>query len=123
MSRGEGWVVRRRKGPGEEAKSARCARGTKLPPKEFRLLCRCRKTPFVLLTSAGSQPARRIETKRSTTMRFMVIVKTDKNSEAGVMPSTELLTAMGKFNEEMVKASVMLARAGLLPRPTTPPLT
>ena len=46
-------------------------------------------------------------------MRFMVIVKADGNSEAGVMPSTELLTAMGKFNEEMVKAGVMLAGEGL----------
>src|ERR1700694_4008127 len=49
------------------------------------------------------------------TMGFMVIVKADKNSEAGVMPSTELLTAMGKFNEEMVKAGVMLAGEGLHP--------
>ncbi len=48
-------------------------------------------------------------------MRFMVIVKADKSSEAGVMPSTELLTAMGKFNEEMVKAGVMLAGEGLHP--------
>jgi len=48
-------------------------------------------------------------------MRFMVIVKADRNSEAGVMPSTELLTAMGKFNEEMVKAGVMLAGEGLHP--------
>src|SRR3984885_14609517 len=48
-------------------------------------------------------------------MRFMVIVKADKNSESGVMPSTELLTAMGKFNEEMVKAGVMLAGEGLHP--------
>ena len=48
-------------------------------------------------------------------MRFMVIVKASKNSEAGVMPSTELLTAMGKFNEEMVKAGVMLAGEGLHP--------
>ncbi len=48
-------------------------------------------------------------------MRFMVIVKADKNSETGVMPSTELLTAMGKFNEEMVKAGVMLAGEGLHP--------
>jgi hypothetical protein len=48
-------------------------------------------------------------------MRFMVIVKADKNSEAGAMPSTELLTAMGKFNEEMVKAGVMLAGEGLHP--------
>ena len=48
-------------------------------------------------------------------MRFMVIVKADKNSEAGMMPSTELLTAMGKFNEEMAKAGVMLAGEGLHP--------
>ena len=48
-------------------------------------------------------------------MRFMVIVKADKNSEAGVMPSTEMLTAMGKFNEEMVKAGVLLAGEGLHP--------
>jgi hypothetical protein len=48
-------------------------------------------------------------------MRFMVIVKADKSSEAGIMPSTELLTAMGKFNQEMVKAGVMLAGEGLHP--------
>jgi hypothetical protein len=48
-------------------------------------------------------------------MRFMVIVKADSNSEAGIIPSTELLTAMGKFNEEMVKAGVMLAGEGLHP--------
>ena len=48
-------------------------------------------------------------------MRFMVIVKADQNSEAGVMPSTELLTAMGRFNEEMVEAGVLLAGEGLHP--------
>ena len=48
-------------------------------------------------------------------MRFMVIVKADKNSEAGIMPSREILTAMGKFNEELVKAGVMLAGEGLHP--------
>jgi hypothetical protein len=48
-------------------------------------------------------------------MRFMVIVKASKDSEAGVMPSTELLTAMGKFNEEMVKAGIMEAGEGLHP--------
>jgi hypothetical protein len=45
----------------------------------------------------------------------MVIVKANKDSEAGAMPSTELLTAMGKFNEEMVKAGVMQAGEGLHP--------
>jgi hypothetical protein len=48
-------------------------------------------------------------------MRFMVIVKATKDSEAGVMPSTELLAAMGKYNEELVKAGVMLAGEGLHP--------
>jgi hypothetical protein len=46
-------------------------------------------------------------------MRFMVIVKADENSEAGVLPSKELLEQMGKFNEELVKAGVMLAGEGL----------
>jgi hypothetical protein len=48
-------------------------------------------------------------------MRFMVIVKADKDTEAGKMPSTEMLTAMGKFNEQMVKAGVMQAGEGLHP--------
>lgn len=48
-------------------------------------------------------------------MRFMVIVKATKDSEAGVMPSELLLTEMGKFNEELVKAGVMLAGEGLQP--------
>jgi hypothetical protein len=46
-------------------------------------------------------------------MRFMVIVKANKDSEAGVMPSAKLLGEMGKFNEELVKAGVMLAGEGL----------
>ena len=46
-------------------------------------------------------------------MRFMVIVKADKNSEAGVLPDEKLLAAMGHFNEELVKAGVMLAGEGL----------
>ncbi len=48
-------------------------------------------------------------------MRCMVLVKASKDSEAGVLPSTELLTNMGKFNEELVKAGVMLAGEGLQP--------
>jgi len=48
-------------------------------------------------------------------MRFMVLVKADKNSEAGVMPSQQLLTAMGKYNEELAKAGVLLAAEGLHP--------
>src|SRR5262245_26273346 len=48
-------------------------------------------------------------------MRFMVRVKADKNSEAGVMPSREILERMGAFNEALVKAGVMLAGEGLHP--------
>ena len=48
-------------------------------------------------------------------MRFMVIVKASKDSEAGKMPSKEMLETMGAFNEELVKAGVMLAGEGLHP--------
>jgi hypothetical protein len=46
-------------------------------------------------------------------MRFMIIVKADKNSEAGVLPDQKILTEMGEFNEQLVKAGVMLAGEGL----------
>jgi len=48
-------------------------------------------------------------------VRFMIIVKASKDSEAGVMPSEQLLTEMGKFNEELAKAGVLLAAEGLRP--------
>jgi len=48
-------------------------------------------------------------------MRFIVMVKATKDSEAGVLPSQELLAAMGKYNEELVKAGIMLAGEGLHP--------
>jgi hypothetical protein len=48
-------------------------------------------------------------------MRFMVMVKANKDSEAGVLPDEKLLAAMGKFNEELVKAGVLLAAEGLQP--------
>ena len=48
-------------------------------------------------------------------MRFMVMVPADKNSEAGVLPDKKIFEEMGKFNEEMVKAGVMLAAEGLQP--------
>ena len=46
-------------------------------------------------------------------MRFMVIVKANKDTEAGILPSKEILSAMGQFNEELIKAGVMLAGEGL----------
>jgi hypothetical protein len=48
-------------------------------------------------------------------MRFMVIIKANEKSEAGIMPSEQLMTEMGKYNEELVKAGVMLAAEGLYP--------
>ena len=48
-------------------------------------------------------------------MRFMVLVKADKDSEAGALPDEKLLTEMGKYNEELAKAGVLLAAEGLLP--------
>ena len=48
-------------------------------------------------------------------MRFMVIVKADKSSEAGVLPDQKLLTEMGKYNEELAKAGILLAGEGLQP--------
>jgi len=64
---------------------------------------------------AVSQAASTPSTFRRNDMRFMILVKANADSEAGVMPSTEILTAMGKFNEELVKAGVLLAGEGLHP--------
>jgi hypothetical protein len=63
------------------------------------------------------QGARRLEPNdmRTTTMRFMVIVKATNESEAGVLPTEKLFADMGKYNEELVKAGVMLAGEGLQP--------
>jgi hypothetical protein len=69
----------------------------------------------VRLSDESPVPARDARDERRVMMRFMVIVKASKDSESGVMPSTELLAAMGKFNEEMVKAGMMEAGEGLHP--------
>lgn len=57
--------------------------------------------------------ARILKSMGDKTMRFMVIVKANKDSEAGVLPDQKMLTEMGKFNEELAKAGVMLAGEGL----------
>src|SRR5262249_28781295 len=72
------------------------------------------------VSRAGIRPAGPVaklpsKQKGDKGMRVMVIVPGDKDSEAGVLPSKELLTEMGKFNEELVKAGVMLAGEGLHP--------
>jgi hypothetical protein len=60
-------------------------------------------------------PMRCFKPEGVKTMRFMILVKADKNSEAGILPDQKLFTEMGKFNEELVKARVMLAAEGLQP--------
>jgi hypothetical protein len=64
---------------------------------------------------AVDTPTRNERRKGDLIMRFMIIVKATKDSEAGVMPSQQLLTEMGKFNEELVKAGILLAADGLHP--------
>jgi len=56
-------------------------------------------------------------------MRFMMFVRADKNTEAGVLPSKELVAAMGRFNEEMMKAGVLLAAEGIHPSSKSPFVT
>jgi hypothetical protein len=60
-------------------------------------------------------PRLRTHDPGETTMRFMVLLKANADTEAGVMPSERLLTEMGQFNEELVKAGIMLAGDGLHP--------
>src|SRR5207249_6083405 len=94
---------------------------TKYFQKSYRT-CRSRHGSFDLIGRTWDLPGSNFrgtdsesETKGDTTMRFMVIVKASKSSEAGNLPSQELLTEMGKFNEELVKAGVLLAAEGLQP--------
>ena len=70
------------------------------------------------MDSAGSRHRAKfnLETQREKkTKRVMVIVKANKESEAGVLPSKKILTEMGKYNEQLVKAGIMLAAEGLQP--------
>ncbi|HEX4351883.1 MAG TPA: YciI family protein, partial [Polyangiales bacterium] len=73
-----------------------------------RRACRSALVPLVVSLTARNHP-------RSTTMRFMILIKADKNSEAGALPDQQMLTAMGNFNEELVRAGIMLDGEGLHP--------
>src|SRR5258706_13195348 len=74
---------------------------------------RCGSLLHIRMTFAFSTPRRFNRRTGDITMRFMVIVKANKDSEAGVLPNQKLLTEMGKYNEELVKAGVLLAGEGL----------
>lgn len=81
------------------------------PAKNSSAACRSGAFRFVAMREGGSVPAKAMEFP----MKVMVLVKATVDSEAGVMPSTELFEAMGKFNEALVDAGVMLAGEGLKP--------
>src|SRR4249919_697223 len=73
------------------------------------------RTGLRVIPAARPGPKQTSITQGDRIMRVMVIVKASKESEAGVLPDTEILTKMGKYNEELVKAGVMLAGDGLHP--------
>jgi hypothetical protein len=77
--------------------------------------CRFSGFSFDILHTEQKVAFRKKKPEGETTMRFMIIVKATKESEAGVMPSEKLLTEMGQFNERLVQAGVMLAGEGLHP--------
>jgi hypothetical protein len=79
--------------------------GVSISPVPIRRQCRAGKNRDLALNPK----------QEKTTMRFMVLVKATKDSEAGVMPDPKILEEMGKFNEELIKAGVMLAGEGLQP--------
>jgi hypothetical protein len=80
----------------------------------FRLACRFAAGSFDVHIEGGYK-GRWGAIERRTTVRVMVIVKANKESEAGVMPDSKILTEMGKYNEQLVNAGVMLAGDGLHP--------
>jgi hypothetical protein len=80
-----------------------------IPPDLVRRVCRRPANPQ---KGAGGLE---LNDTRTATMRFMVIVKATNESEAGVLPTEKLFADMGKYNEELVKAGVMLAGEGLQP--------
>jgi hypothetical protein len=83
-----------------------------LPP---RLACRFHAGPFDVLDETARSRFKIRPREGDSQMRFMVLVKATSESEAGALPSTEMLNAMGKYNEELAAAGVMLAGEGLHP--------
>jgi hypothetical protein len=73
------------------------------------------KTLASASASHSAEPNRLIRNQGGLPMRVMVIVKANKDSEAGILPDPKIFTAMGKYNDELVKAGIMLAADGLRP--------
>jgi hypothetical protein len=80
--------------------------------QEFHSTCR-RKAAWFVVTSEGRAQRLGLEATGATTMRVMVIVKASEESETGALPSPELLSAMGAYNNELIAAGVMLDGGGL----------
>jgi hypothetical protein len=80
--------------------------------KKISRACRSRASSFVMKGMGPDRPAIQPE---ENDMKVMVIVKATAESEAGILPSTELMEAMGRYNEDLVNAGVMLAGEGLKP--------
>jgi hypothetical protein len=89
--------------------------GRKNARRDKKVRARCRSRPASIVVYTNHRGVNDSASRKDTTMRVMVIVKASKNSEAGVMPSEKLLADMGKYNEELVKAGIMLAGDGLHP--------
>src|SRR6478672_5785537 len=92
--------------------------GTRGRPRRKLIPRRCRsevppRDAWVEAGSRGARPTPMTDEGRGTDMRFMVMVKANADSEAGTLPTQEQLAEMGAFNEELVKAGVMLAGEGL----------
>jgi hypothetical protein len=85
-------------------------------PRKRYSMCRFTNSWFDVQMKAGNGSGpHTTRLRQEMTMKFMVIVKASKASEAGQMPSEQLLAAMGKYNEELAKAGIMLAGEGLHP--------
>src|SRR5690606_3659615 len=98
---------------GQDHRPDALSRGVVPPAAVDSGACRFRALPFDCEVSCGD--SRRIHLEGRFAMKVMVFVKATPSSEAGEMPSEELFAAMGKFNEELVRAGIMLAGDGLKP--------
>jgi hypothetical protein len=82
-------------------------------PAPVRRVGRARVEPVEIIPKTAASPGQNPNQEGDTTMRFMMLVKASEDSESGALPSTEQLAEMGKYNEELVKAGVLLAAEGL----------
>src|SRR5262249_29619732 len=111
--RSSGWRAASQGGPLSDLGLCEPLRKKRSRPCRSRLLSFDVRVKRANISGHG-RPEAPLSTRR-TTMKFLVLVKANKASEAGVLPDEKLLSAMGKYNEELVKAGVLLDLAGLHP--------